>query len=218
MRRADIADLSAGRKVDGVASVLAGIGLAEEAWAIVFYSCLSAPRIKALVRAAGLVKGLPGHSAEVGCAAGGTSRLMALLGAGRTHWTCDTFDGLVDVEAVDAPLTNQMFHNVEAVVAARLADISNVRIVPGRFPSSAPAEMDAERFRLVHIDVDTYRSTLEVFAFFSTRMVPGGIIAVDDVIGRGTPGAKLAWKELLAARSGWTVIEENDPQVVVRFD
>jgi hypothetical protein len=208
------------REMDaGLAAAFAAAGVVpDEAGRIAGLTLLSAPRLKAIMLAAAAVKTLPGHSAEVGCAAGGTSRLMALLAGDRTHWVCDTFDGLVDVQAVDAPLTNRMFHNVEAEVAARLDDLDNVRIVAGYFPGSAPMAMRMHRFRLVHVDVDTYRSIHEAFAFFSARMVSGGIMAIDDAIGRGTPGGKLAWQEILGARSGWRVIGENDPQVVICFD
>lgn len=162
---------------------------------------------------------VPGDTAEVGVAAGGTSRLIAKANGGRRHWACDTFDGLADCSAIDVGLTNKMFQNVRPPVEKFLAGCENVQLVPGYFPASAPAEMAAARFSFVHIDVDTYQSILGAFAFFSERMSPGGFIALDDVLpaGSGCPGAQLAWTEIVARGGLWRVYSETPPQVVVIF-
>lgn len=166
------------------------------------------------------VRGLPGDTAEVGIASGGTTRLIAAGSGGRRHWACDTFDGLADVGAHDAGLTNKMFQNVLPPVREELADLANVRIVAGYFPASADAEMRGAAFAFVHIDVDTYQSILNCFEFFAPRMVPGGLIALDDVLPKdsGCPGAQRAWREIYAQRPrSWAVFSETPPQIVVRF-
>lgn len=206
---------------DGLLALLNKRGIQNvDASRVVATSCLSVSRLKAMVAAADAVGGLAGDTAEVGCGAGGTSRLMALLGK-RRHWVCDTFDGLVDVCKKDGHLTNGMFHNLLDDVKGRLSDLDSLQFVKGYFPQSAPDEMRDQTFALVHIDVDTYASIKACFDFFRLRMAKGGIIVIDDVIGRGTPGAKVAWNEILAERPRhkphWDVIEQNDPAVVVRF-
>ena len=40
------------------------------------------------------------------------------------------------------------------------------------------------------------------------------MLILDDVIGRGTSGAKQFWSEL--DKSGWRVVEQNDPHVILR--
>jgi hypothetical protein len=164
------------------------------------------------------VRHLPGDTAEVGIASGGTSRLIYAASGGKRHWACDTFDGLVDVGPEDSKLTNKMFQNVRSEVEPVLSRYRNMVLVEGYFPDSAPADMERAMFAFVHIDVDTYQSTLNCFRWFASRMCWGGIIALDDVLpGKGCAGAQQAWMELLRERKRWEVMQENPPQVMVRF-
>lgn len=181
-------------------------------------SLLDTPRLVSVGECLQATRDVAGDTAEVGIASGGTTKLIALANGGRAHWACDTFDGLVDVGVFDVGLTNKMFQNVLPPVREALASSPNVRMVQGYFPESAPPEMAAGRFAFVHIDVDTYQSIINCFDFFAPRMAPGGLIAVDDVLdASGCPGAQRAWGEILARRSGWLVVAEAPPQVVVRF-
>lgn len=177
-------------------------------------SSLSVSRQKGLVRA--LEQAPKGDTAEIGCKTGGTSRLMALANGGRRHWVCDTFTGLVDCGPWDGKLTNRMFASPRSVAEQWLFGLGNVRIVEGIFPQSAPPDMEAARFGVVHIDVDTYKSTKASFEFFADRMVPGGILVMDDVLWPGPPGAIAVLDELLVA-GRVTIIERNPPQAVVRL-
>lgn len=196
------------------------LGLPEqEQRAVLATSLLSISRLMGLAEALELTAHVPGDTAEVGVAHGGTSRLIAKANGGRVHWACDTFQGLVDAGEHDT-LTNGQFSNPREKVEAALAGCGNVCLVPGYFPGSAPAAMRSARFRLVHVDVDTYQSIRNCFAFFATRMAPGGVLVLDDVIGtRGCAGAVKAFAEIRKARSGgWAVINTaNPPQAVVRF-
>lgn len=205
-----------------VRKTLRQAGAIDDAAHILPFTILSVSRLKGIARAvAGLGK-IEGETAEIGCNAGGTTRLIARANGGRRHWACDTFTGIADAGEEDAgSVVNGSFSNrlaKEADVARRMADL-NVIVVGGYFPDCAPVEMAAARFAFVHIDVDSYRSVLSCFAFFSGRMAPGGLMALDDVIGRGTRGAKRAWSEILSSPAArhFDIIERNDPQVIVRF-
>lgn len=198
-------------------------GIFAEAAKILPFSLLSSARLRGVIRATGMLGDLAGETAEIGCNAGGTSRLIALLNGGRRHWACDTFEGLVDVGQQDSSerIINGAFKNHVATFAGaseRLADLKHVRVVQGYLPNDAPPEMLAAQYALVHIDVDTYKSIHSCFAFFAPRMLQGGFLIMDDVIGRGTEGGKLAWREIVA-RSGdsFETVETNDPQVIVRI-
>lgn len=196
------------------------LGLPEhEQRAVLATSLLSISRLMGLAEALELTAHVPGDTAEVGVAHGGTSRLIAKANGRRVHWACDTFQGLVDAGEHDT-LTNGEFRNPREKVEAALAGCHKVRFVPGYFPESAPTEMRTARFRLVHIDVDTYRSIHNCFAFFAKRMSHGGLVVLDDVIGtRGCVGAVKAFAEIRkASHGGWSVINTaNPPQAVVRF-
>jgi len=203
----------------GLGAILTAHGLpVSEQAAILATSLLSIGRLKGLVDAIDMAAAVPGDTAEIGVANGGTSRLIALLNRGRRHWACDTFEGLVDVCEHDT-LTNGQFHNPAVKVRAVLHGLPTVRMVGGYFPKSAGPAMKRERFSLVHIDVDTYLSIKGCFEFFSSRMSPGGIVVLDDVLERGCVGAIKAFEELKRENTGsWTVVRADmPPQAVVRF-
>lgn len=181
------------------------------------YSLLSNARIRGLVRAcdAIVIDNVPGKTVEIGCAAGGTSRLIAQI-CGRTHFACDTFDGLVDVGSEDPDLYNGMFRNPDTAVdavTARLADLPNVTVVQGAFPGAVTEAMDT--FALVHLDVDTYRSMTDCFACFAPRVNAGGFIVLDDVMGRRcTRGGAQFWAEV--DLDGFDTVDTNEQQAIIR--
>lgn len=202
-------------RYEAVREMFEARGIAEPE-RVLHFSLLSPQRIAGIIRACDAAQAAGGDTAEIGCASGGTTRLIALL-LQRRHWACDTFEGLVDVGAEDDALKNGDFSNHESTVEGvtqRAADLPNVLVVKGLFPDCAPAEMSGARFALVHLDTDTYQSMRDGFAFFARRMVSGGLVVLDDVIGRGTSGAKRFWREL--DKRGWAVVEENDPHVIIR--
>lgn len=188
---------------------------------IVKYSLLNAPRLEAIVRACVATAGLGGATAEIGCASGGTTRLIALMNGGKNHYAVDTFEGLKDADAGDGGLKNGDFENRESKldgVRSRAADLANVEVIQGYFPDCATESMQAERYALVHLDTDTYTSMRAGFEFFQSRMLSGSMMILDDVIGRGTVGGKRFWKEMQRGNRYWRIVESNDPHVVIRFD
>ncbi|HXX56061.1 MAG TPA: TylF/MycF/NovP-related O-methyltransferase, partial [Methanoregula sp.] len=67
--------------------------------------------------------------------------------------------------------------------------------IPERF-----GEISSERFSFVHIDVDLYQPIRDSLEFFYPRMIPGGIIVLDDYGYLGFPGAKKATDEFIKNR------------------
>lgn len=194
----------------------------DHAEGILTYSLLGSPRLTAVIRASDMAQGLEGESAEIGCASGGTTRLIAALNPDRRHWACDTFEGLLDADENDRGLKNGDFNNLDSKadgVRERCSDLPNVQVMQGYFPQCAPVEMCGAQYALVHLDTDTYKSMCDGFEFFRVRMVSGGVMILDDVIGKGTAGGKKFWTEVQALPDRhWQVVEENNPHVVIRFD
>lgn len=157
---------------------------------------------------------LEGDTAEIGVATGKTSRIIATLNHGATHWACDTFCGLVDVSEEDGKhLRNGMLcHGIDEVML-ELYGLGNVLVTPGVFPSSA-GDMANKKYKFVHIDVDTYKSTIEAWEFFKDRMI-GGHVVFDDVLSPRCVGAMKAWLEM----GLWNKyrITSYPPQAVVHF-
>ncbi len=113
-----------------------------------------------------------------------------------------------------------MFATTYEAALENLKDLTNTTLVKGYFPESAPPEMLSARYTFVHIDVDTYESIHACFNFFASRMVDGGLIALDDVLfdKSGCPGAQRAWRKIQKANTGaWKVFSEDSPQIVIEF-
>ncbi len=192
----------------------------ERARQAVMLSQLSTRRLQAIAGYLQQTAKVAGDTAEIGLAGGGTTVLIALSNGGRRHWACDTFAGLQDAGEDDPGLVNGMFRKrvTQAAVNAALGGADNATIATGLFPDSAPAAMAAARFAFVHLDVDTYASTRDSFAFFESRMAPGGIMAIDDALTGRAPGAQKAWQEIVARNDGrWELIGETEQQAGIRF-
>jgi len=91
---------------------------------------------------------------------------------------------------------------VEALLAAKgLAD--NLTLVPGLLQDTLPAYLHRhpeQRFALIHLDMDIYEPTRLALELLWTRIVPGGLVLIDDY--NTVAGATRAIDEFLAAHSG----------------
>lgn len=142
---------------------------------------LEAYAILSLARAQ---SGLDGDMAEVGMFQGGSAKLICAVKGTVPFWGFDTFEGLVDVGADDTHWGTAFFRNGayranEETVRRYLGDAPGVTLTKGYFPASAGPAAD-RRFSFVHLDVDTYASTLESLRFFWPRLVEKGVIVTHD--------------------------------------
>ena len=90
----------------------------------------------------------------------------------------DTFRGLPEADADRLPKGAFGDVSVEAV-RSYLRPLGNCVLYPGVFPGTAQP-IAHRQFCMVHLDVDLYSSTRDGLVFFYERMVPGGVIAIDD--------------------------------------
>ena len=128
-----------------------------------------------------------GDILEVGVWRGGTGAILAkraqLLGLNSKVFLADTFEGVVKAGARDTNYAGgEHADTSEAKVRTLCSNLklNAVVIAKGIFPEDRPKEMDAQKFRLCHIDTDTYDSAKGVFDWVWPRTVVGGIIIFDD--------------------------------------
>jgi hypothetical protein len=141
-----------------------------------------------------LTRTLEGDTAECGTWKGGSSWLICkgVSGSAKRHHAFDSFLGLSRPE----PRDGSHFKAGELAVAeaefrARLADFPNLRVYPGWIPSRF-AEIAHLKFSFVHVDVDLYQPTHDSVEFFYPRLVPGGMLLLDDYGFAICPGAREA--------------------------
>jgi hypothetical protein len=148
---------------------------------------------------------LEGDMAEVGVYQGASAKLICQGKGPRTFWAFDTFEGLKDVSSDDTHWGVSFFKSGHYAasreqVEGYLAQFSDVHVVPGYFPDSS-GEAESRRFSFVHLDVDTYASTLASLRWFWPRMVDGGIVITHDSHAQGVAKAIDEFSAEAGARS-----------------
>lgn len=162
-------------------------------------------------------------AAELGVYRGGSTFLIAAAFRAFSRKLArldaiDTFAGHPEA-AVDPLLEPRhppgLFGNVDVEdVRQFLAEVPEAVIRQGAFAEVAPTLPPAE-YGLVHIDVDTYRTTRDALDFFYGRLARGGIIVVDDYGAPACPGVRKAVHEFLAATPGCSVWQMRTEQCVI---
>lgn len=158
---------------------------------------------------------LDGDMAEVGVYQGSSARLICNVKKDHQFWGFDTFSGLADVSEQDTHSGVQFFRpghfasDYETTVRY-LSEFSRVNLVKGYFPQSAGDASD-RTFSFVHLDVDTYASTLASMRFFWPRLADRGIIITHD---SHADGVAKAIREF-AAESGARTLTSACSQVIL---
>lgn len=153
-----------------------------------------------------------GEFAECGCWKGHSayiiSKILSDHGFTKSFHIFDSFEGgLSDKTREDVSefaqqtkeeqaFEKQWFSSTMEDLQHALTGFNFFKIYKGWIPDRFP-EVAHEQFALVHIDVDLYQPTLDCLKFFFPRMLPGGIIVVDDYGYSVFPGAKRAVDEFL---------------------
>jgi O-methyltransferase len=134
----------------------------------------------------GQLRHVPGDVLEVGVWRGGTGVLMARraadLGLDATVFLGDTFEGVVKAGADDPWYRGGEHADTSPEIVrdlARRVGVS-VELLVGIFPDDTAAEVEDRTFRLVHIDVDVYRSARDVLEWSWPRLSTNGVIIWDD--------------------------------------
>ena len=145
---------------------------------------------------------LNGDIAEVGVYAGDTAKVIENYNNNRNIYLFDTFEGLVDCSPEDGTyLENGFFEYDYESVKNKFKLNSKVFITKGYFPESGKEILSAKTFSMVHLDVDTYQSTLNSLNYFYDKVGKNGFIVVHDYINNPqTSGVTLAVNEFFTGK------------------
>jgi len=138
---------------------------------------------------------VPGAVLEVGVWRGGTGALMATravaVGIEDRVYLCDTWEGVVKASAVDTYYHDGKHDDASRAIVERLVDkqgLDRVELLQGIFPDDTGDKVADQTFRLVHIDVDVYRSARDVLEWAWPRLSPQGVVVFDDYGFPACPG------------------------------
>jgi O-methyltransferase len=155
---------------------------------------------------------IEGDIAEVGTYNGGSAKIICEAKGERRLHLFDTFEGIPEIEEIDVGMFSlgQYAASLETVMK-NLKDHSNVFFYKGIFPTTVKPVED-KTFSFVHLDVDTYRSTLDCLEFFYPRMQRGGVILSHDYL--AAPGVTKAFDEFFSERPE-PIISLTDKQALI---
>lgn len=164
-------------------------------------------RLTILLKALAVRRNMPGAIVEVGCYRGGTAleayRALKIWNAERRYVCIDTFEGFVDRQfeaderrGTPRRLRHDFDVNSEAKVRRvfRFVGCDRLEVVKGDI-AELPDHAIPDRVATCLLDVDLAAPTLAGLRRIYPRLVPGGIILVDDC---GDAGAE--WR----AREGYS--------------
>jgi predicted O-methyltransferase YrrM len=165
---------------------------------------------------------LPGCLAECGVFEGASAYFLARARPDAVVHLFDRFEGLPLPGPEDAVGDREVsrwqpgdFRARLDVLSRNLAGLNNVRVHRGDIPEVLRC-VSEERFCLVHIDVDLYRPTLESLRFFYPRMVPGGVIVLDDYGFATCPGVHRAVQEFMEDKPEYVVHAPTGQGIIFR--
>lgn len=171
---------------------------------------------------------LEGALAEVGVNQGGSAIIICQAKGNTPLFLCDTFEGMPN-ERVDPSIdhwrTDIRTHTLTSFdsVQKYVGDYPNVHLIKGVFPDSIAQhpefDLPNQRFKLVHLDVDLYRCTLDCLEWFWPRLVSGGRIISHNYNltgghGGNTPGVKKAFEEYFS-ENRHHIVEVAETQCLV---
>lgn len=167
------------------------------------------------------VQSIEGDVAECGSYVGVSSWFIANEICGADFFLFDSFEGLSSPSEKDqSPESVQQWEEGdlsvgEAVIKKRLSPFDNIHVMKGWIPDRF-VEVGGREFKLVHIDVDLYEPTLASLEFFYERMVPGGVIVMDDYGFENCPGAYAAANEFMKGKTESIVHLPTGQGVIIR--
>ena len=136
------------------------------------------------------LESVPGAAAELGVYRGHFARCINRLLPERRLYLFDSFEGFAK-DAGAAPAFQAAHENTGAAKVLTIMPYpKNVVIKPGFFPESL--EGLEERFCLVSLDVDFYRTTLDGLRYFWPRLASGGYLMLHDWGNPNLTGVKQA--------------------------
>jgi hypothetical protein len=108
-------------------------------------------------------------------------KYVSFNGSGRRFFLFDTFSGLVPELSSEQELrvTGGFYGDCFDEVVERFASYPEVVIVRGKVPASLTAAPLGD-VAFVHLDLNAARPTRSAIDFFWPRLVPAGIILLDD--------------------------------------
>ena len=124
------------------------------------------------------LQNISGNILDIGCLQGGAGFLMAKANKKGSTYLFDTFEGFLEEEEFHKK-KHFVYRDID-IVNVRKLRLKNTKIYKCKFPNNLSSSFKKKKFKLCHLDVNTYKSTKNSFQFIKNRMIKGGVIVFDD--------------------------------------
>ena len=125
-------------------------------------------------------KNINANILDVGCLQGGAGFLMSKANKKGSTYLFDTFEGFLEEEKFHKK-KHFIYKNMEIVKNnIKKFKLKNTKVYKCKFPDGLNSSIKKKKFKLCHLDVNTYKSTKKSFEFIKSRMIKGGTIVFDD--------------------------------------
>lgn len=160
------------------------------------YTLITEPqRMYELWQLAMEVKDLEGDYIEVGSWRGGSGALIASVAMKHSSlsnvYLCDTFEGVVKAGEKDNFYKNGEHKDTNIDLVLNIISelkLTNTSVLKGIFPDETGHNIEGNKFKFCHIDVDVYESARAITEWVWERLVIGGVVIFDDFGFRNTQG------------------------------
>lgn len=156
---------------------------------------------------------IDGDIIEIGVWRGGTSAIMATalqdVNSTKNLFLCDTFAGVVKAGEFDIRYKGGEHKDTSDQLVKDLLSslqLKNFHLLKGIFPEDTGREVENNTFSLCHIDVDVYRSAVDIIAWIYPKLSKGGALVFDDYGFRGCNGVTYLVNELRTQVDKWLYI------------
>jgi O-methyltransferase len=165
---------------------------------------------------------VPGCIVECGVWRGGMSGGIAnILGPSRKYFLLDSFEGLPPAKEVDGKTAiewqadksaHSYYDNCKAEEsyaseAMKRAGVTDFQLIKGWFSDTVPQLKLPEPIALLRLDGDWYDSTMVCLDHLFDKVVPGGVIIIDDYF--AWDGCSRAVHDFLSKRSATERLRTN---------
>ena len=118
---------------------------------------------------------------DIGCMEGGAGFAMSKINSKGQTLMFDTFEGFFEEEKFHKKNKHFIYKEINIVKNnIKKFNLKNTKVFKCQFPKNLNASVKKKKFKLCHIDVNTYKSTKNAFNFIKSRMIKGGAIVFDD--------------------------------------
>ncbi len=136
------------------------------------------------------LKNINANILDIGCMQGGAGFLMSKSNLKGNTYLLDTFEGFLEEEEFHKK-KHFVYKNINEVKEnIKLLKLNKTQVFKCKFPMQSPKVLKKKKYKLCHIDVNTYKSTKRSFEFLKDKLVQGGVVVFDDYGIYGTDSIK----------------------------